>query len=734
MMEPLSWSALQRRFALAVVIVASIWFALALGWGLLGRIAPGHDAVVASRAIAAENMLTWKIFAPVREFTIHEPTANDYYVHHPWGTFWAIAALMAVLGRHAFVPRLFAIAMSVSTPPLLYGIGLRLWGPLPAAVAALSYTALPITLAFGNFPGFEVPLVTCCLLGTWGFVRFAEHWKRRWMVVSLIGVLASVNMDWESLVYWAFDLVTLIFAIFFLRIPRVGSAGSRRFAQWAFLAALAAVATTLLYVAYFVRIKQIASLIDGEMQRSRGGMTPLMVALGARAHWIDEMFTPLAVLVGKIGTVLFLVCVFVRRRLVDVFPLGLLAMATYEYVKFKNGADVHIYWPLPFAPYFALAVGALAWVLTCLTRRAQVVILHKEIAGAAGWGGFVVAALVALAMIPDAVSSLRYCRATGGRFDERGIAIRRDEDQIQALEWMALRLVDKSTVLIHPDMRASWAQQWALHRPIVSMGAAPPPRANDGHYFVGDLGSMPAAEQRDLFDKYAVVAVGPYVFVDLAAPWAPAEAYVFDQREPGWFEWYFRSGVAPVRSIRADPWVTWELREHLGQTPNLAPSGLPVTLDEVRIAHNAALAAGDEQLATGYKNQMDRRVDMTSAMALSDGTRLLGTHVIGGVAPSLSIYFLALHPLDANVSFNVYGRVFARSALSLVPADPVIRRVGTSVVPSPMLWRPGFIYVESCDLLPRPGHELFFGDFGATARTIQPPVARRNEAIRLWEL
>ena len=43
-------------------------------------------------------------------------------------------------------------------------------------------------------------------------------------------------------------------------------------------------------------------------------------------------------------------------------------MATVEYVHFKNGADVHTFWPLPFAPYWALSVGVLARTLLDLAR------------------------------------------------------------------------------------------------------------------------------------------------------------------------------------------------------------------------------------------------------------------------------------------------------------------------------------------------------------------------------
>jgi hypothetical protein len=161
-----------ERVARIVVVVSTVWLALAVIWGICGPIGGGHWAIVASRGIMADNMVTWGIWGPVREYALSRPTPQLYYVHHPWGTYWVIGALAKVFGRHAFVPRLEPVLMCVACPPLLYGIGRALWGPVPGALAALAYSVLPIVLAFGNFPGFEGPLIFGCLLTTWGYLRF----------------------------------------------------------------------------------------------------------------------------------------------------------------------------------------------------------------------------------------------------------------------------------------------------------------------------------------------------------------------------------------------------------------------------------------------------------------------------------------------------------------------------------------------------------------------------------
>ena len=206
----------EQRVATAVVVIATVWFALALCWGIGAMPGGGHSSIVGSRGIMAENMLTWGIWGGVREYTLEAPTPQLYYAHHPWGTYWVITLLMKVFGRHAFVPRLEPLLMSVATPALLYGIGRALWGPVPGALAALGYVVLPIALAFGTFPGFEVPLVFGCLLTTWGYLRFQQRWQRRWLAVSLAGVLWSVNTDWEVCLFLGAVLGTLLLAGYFM--------------------------------------------------------------------------------------------------------------------------------------------------------------------------------------------------------------------------------------------------------------------------------------------------------------------------------------------------------------------------------------------------------------------------------------------------------------------------------------------------------------------------------------
>lgn len=707
-------SARVERVARIVATAATVWFALAVCWGLFARVGGGHDASTATRAIIAENMRVWHIFAPVKDYTLERPTPDLFYVHHPWGMFWAIAAIAEVLGRGAWVPRVAGVLCSIATPPLLYGIGRALWGPIPGALSALAYVVLPIALAFGNMPGFEVPVVFSCLLATWGYLRFAQRWRRRWMIVSLVGIVAAANSDWEADVFIGVVLASL--AVGALLLPRwFGRVHLWRFTQWWVLAAMLSGGTVVAYLAYFQHIGGMENLLHSEAQRARGDEIPLAAVLNARRFWIDVTFTPVAVTVGKIALPIFALRVLLWRRLNEIFPLALLVMAVVQYVKFKNGADVHIFWPLPFAPYWALSVGVLGAVVIGVARWVLARRKKKDERGLVPLVVLAVVGLVPLVVLPDGVEGLHYAKATCGRFNEKGGRIFDDVDMSVAMEWMAARMAPHTVVQMSEaalKAREDRGQEWALHRPIKSIPSTPYfGGLAEERYYVGDLRFLGEAEQRRIAEMFHAVILGPFVLVDRQAPKAPVDAFSFDEREPTPLEWYFTNPTEPVRTVRPDPWLTWEYREHYGQRPNPAPPGTPRTLEEIRIAHNVAFAAGDAAAAEQWKKQLLAGIDSSVATRFTDGTQLLGKRFRPGVDPQLDLYFLANGPLTGEYQFEVVSVIEARRFLSLVPPDDHVKRYGAPFLLSPRLWRGGFIYVEHVDVRHRPGVERFAGYF-----------------------
>ena len=270
-----------RTLATAIVAAATAWLALALGWGITSPPASGHASVVGSRGIIAENILRWHIWAPVREYGFVAPNNGQIYADHPFGTYWLIALFFRIFGSHSYVPRLQAMVLSVAVPALLYGIGRSLWGPMHGALCALAYVVTPLALDFGNFPGFEVPLIVGVLLTTWGYLRFAERWRTRWLLVSLAGALWTLNVDWQGAVFLGTALGSLM--VTSILLPRwFGHLPARPFGQWWALAASIACATLLAYGAYLVHIDAIDRLLAQKALRERGSDIPLLDVLHAR--------------------------------------------------------------------------------------------------------------------------------------------------------------------------------------------------------------------------------------------------------------------------------------------------------------------------------------------------------------------------------------------------------------------------------------------------------------------
>jgi 4-amino-4-deoxy-L-arabinose transferase-like glycosyltransferase len=709
-----------ERIARIAVVVATVWYALAVCWCLGARVGAGHDALVASRGIMAENFWRWGIWGPVRQYVLEKPKPDAYYIHHPFGSYWLVGALAKVFGRHAFVPRLGPALQSIAMPPLLYAIGRRLWGPVPGALCALGYVVVPIALAFGNLAGFEVPTAFACVLTTWGYLRFSEHWQKRWMLVSLLGVAWGTNVDWNYVIFLGGALGLLTLGAIFLPPRWYGRVRIRPFVQWALLSAAIATACIVAWVWYFHQIGALEDLLKSDIKRSSGFEAPLAGVLRARSYWIDATFTPLAVFLGKVALPIFVIRVLFLRRTKEVLVLAIWLMAFVTYVKFKNGSDVHIYWPFAFATYFALALGMLTRCVMTFVTWVLVLRKRNDRIGAVPTFVFSCMAVIPVVMLPDGVDALRYGNATGGRFNEKGTRDWRDVDKAQALEWFATQMEPAAVSQIHEGMRPTWAFDWALHRPLHAVSGLPG-APDDERYYVADLEFLNSHDQVQLAATYKLIVLDHFVFVDRKAPKAPLDAYVFDERQPRLLEWYFTNGTEPVRTVRADAWATWELRNAWSQLPNPLPTGEPQTLEEIRIAHNAAIARSDTAAASRYEQQLITRLDTSVAAGFTDGTRLLGLKYNPGVLPSLSLFFRAAATSNDEFEFAIASVVDRRRFLSLVPADDKVKQLGAPFLIPPRLWKVGYIYSEQAPIHHRPGTERFAGRFEPTAKDFHAP-------------
>ena len=717
---------LEERVSRIVTIVASVWFALTAAWELFGPPLAGHYASSASMGIIAENMLRWHIPGPVWEYTATRPSPSMYYCHHPWGIFWTTAVVMEFFGRHDFVCRLPAVLLSAATPPLLSAIGRAIWRPAAGAAAAAAFVVLPITLAFANFNALEVPVMAWSLLGLWGFVRMTQTGRRRHLAAALAGTVLSLHADWP-----AFVLAGAMLGFGLLRgflMPGVFGPlrHARRYAQWWALGVAGTLLTLGLYLALFQSAGKLGDLTGAYAMRSAGAPPieraiegagfwhDLRRVLDSRAYWIELSFTPIAIALGKVAAVVCAIRLLVLRREHEVIPLAVLLMAAVQYVVFKQGADIHVFWPQYFGAYFALAMGAVVATLAPLLSMGAtppnprsgllslVRPLGRDRAPVAALG---LTVLPLLAIARDGVPALRYARETGGRFNEKGLLIHSDGAKTAFIHFVSTSIPNNATVGEHEGMKATWAQVWALGGRRVSGNRPLPARGRSDAVYLADTRFLLSDLQGQLATGFHVTAVGPFWKVVTGEPAAPIDAYAIAEREPSLWEWYLVSGTEPHRDIVPDPWLTWELRTHFGQEAEV-PTAPPVTLDQKRIAHNAAVAAGDSARAAALLAEIEHDLAPVHA-AFDDGTEIVGTTFHEGAENLLTIFVKAGGPTTGDVQLAVKSKVTAKAAWSTTMADPLDRDVGIPLAIPPQRWKKGFLYTDPVAIRKRPGTEVY---------------------------
>jgi 4-amino-4-deoxy-L-arabinose transferase-like glycosyltransferase len=723
----------EARVARVVVIVASAWFALAACWELFGPMLAGHYASSASVGIIAENMLRWKIAGPVWEYTATKPGPEMYYCHHPFGIFWTTAVLMKLLGRHDFICRLAPVLLSVATPPLLGAIGRAVWRPAAGAIAAAAFVVLPIDLAFAQFNALEVPVIAWSLLALWGAVRLSQTGKRRFLAASAFGALAALHADWP-----AFILVGELLALWTVRLFVLGPraveppiADMRRFAQQWALWASAAVLTAVYYLAVFQKSGKLGDFLGAGTMRSAGSEAPLAAVLASRRYWIELCFTPIAIALGKLGAVVSAVRLVALRREHEAIPLAVLVMATVQYVVFRQGADIHVFWPHYFAAYFALAMGALfatlapgVGLLRRLVARARRLPLpaFDPRAGKDGVIALGVLMLPVLAIARDGVPALRYARETGGRFNEKGLLIHSDGAKTAFLKWLDGRIPKDARIEMHEGFKPTWSQTWTLRRVTAIGRPAPRPGRVAGGVFLADTRFLLDDQQAGMVEGTHVVAVGPFWYAVPGEAPAPIDAFAIHEREPGPLEWYFVSGTEPHRDVAPDPFLTWELRAHFGQMA-VPPTAEPSTFEERRIAHNVAVARGDSARAAALAAELEKEVTPLHA-AFDDGSEIVGARYHEGARSLLTLLVRAGGPTKGDVQLTVKSRVTARAPLSTTMPDPTEREVGLPLAIAPQRWRKGFLYADAVPIRKRPGTEVFRASFWSRDRSPFPrPVS-----------
>jgi hypothetical protein len=336
----------------------------------------------------------------------------------------------------------------------------------------------------------------------------------------------------------------------------------------------------------------------------------------------------------------------------------------------------------------------------------------------AGVAALAIGLVPIVAMAKDGVESLWVWRRTGGRYDDRGGLIRSHIDLLTVFEQVLLPRTQRGTPIdVHPSAQWGWEFQWT-YQGVGNKADAPAvgaPGIAAHPLWVARASGLTAAEQQRIAEGAHVVVYGDAWVVDQREAPAPLEAHSLGEREPGPLEWLYYGGTEPMRIVgaAADPWLTWEWRVHLGQRAD-PPTGEPRTLDEMRIAHNVAIAAGDAAAAEHWLRAIQGELDAAPATAFTRGVRLLGVRVTGGVQPRVESWFerSSDEPIG-EASFDVRSTVEARAPWSLVPPDPTDREMAFPPSLPTKLWRPSFIYRTEAVLNHRIGRERYWGEWRA---------------------
>jgi len=717
------------RVCFAVAVSASIGFALAAFWELGDTFAAGHYAAASAACTAGENMWRWRVVAPVVHELSRPPVPGDFYCHHPWGMFWVSALFMKVLGHHAWACRLPAALQSVLTVPALYLGGRALWSPVAGAIAALSFAVVPIALSFSDFNGLEVPAMFGTALCIWGYARFRQSYRIRDALLALFGLIYGIGADWPVVVFGAVMLGAIFVVVLVLR--RWTAPADRR--HIATFWALALVSCGLLLAAQLLAFAQLGQLHEFFAQggrRSAGVDTPLAQVLAARKFWIEVSFTSLAILVGKLALPVLGLRLLVRRNELEALPIAVFAMALFQYLVFKQGADVHIFWPHYFALYFALACAALAQSALDLARFSA---RRWPVLGKAGVSYGVLAAfvLLALAILPDGLRALAYAHRSGGRFNENGRLIKPDKDKVAALEWLTARFAPGAGVVLHPGMRQSLWVDWSLRRPVTTVPHLPsgPVTARD-RYYVADLRFMSSTEQEALARNFSATLLGPFMAVDRTARPGELDAFEIQRVAPNLLESYWVSSSHALREIKPDPYLTWEYKDRFELTPNPAPTQAPKTFEQMRIAHNIAVAAGDMRTAAKWLEALLHDADRSHAIEFGRGNALIGTRLERDDSLVFSVYVRAAGPDATEPELVLHSTVSEAPRGSLVDRDAAVAEVGMPFSISANRWKPNYIYSSITEVIRRLGNERWTGRF----RTRENTGARHSAEFELLRL
>ena len=351
------------RIALGVVVLASAWFAFTAFWGFAGIPGGGHLGAGSAGNVHGRRA-DRQVAHPLSGVgLVHGRGAAEVGVHLPSPVRAVLGAGRLPLGlrHHDFVVHLPAALMSAAVPPMLYGIAREKWGPRAGrgrggglrrraggrGVLEPSRTwRRSASSARSSSSGATRATWAPASGGTWSRASWGSSSRaratgrgtcssrRRSSGSSCAGFVLPRRLvprfKFEPYARW-WGLAVGIVAGHAAALARALREGrpDRRLGHGGVRAAPAARARSSTRCSRRAR--------TGSTSRSRrwrsssaSGRAPICLL---RLLW--------------------------TRRDEEIYSLSLLFGATVQYVVFKRGADIHIFWSIYFAPYYALALAQL---------------------------------------------------------------------------------------------------------------------------------------------------------------------------------------------------------------------------------------------------------------------------------------------------------------------------------------------------------------------------------------
>jgi hypothetical protein len=700
----------EGRVAGWIALAATVFFALVCVWEIAGPLPGGHLGNAAGTAIAGENMVRWHIFAAVPEYTLQKPREALYYTHHPYGSFLTSAIAHALFGRGWFTVRLPAVVMSILTPPLLFLTGRRLWGPVGGAAAAAAFVVIPVDLAFATFHNLEVVTIFFGALFSWGTIGLFQTFRSRWLIPSTVGALGACHGDWVGLMLVGVVGIFAFFRAYVLPPRAFGRIAHREHARWFAFTTAAAVGTLLLYLVLFARAGKLGDLLGSYDLRSTGAEAPLAAVFGERRRmWVLWMLPAIA-LAGVGMSLAFSAIGLLRGRIDECVPLAWIAAASFQYFVFRQGADVHIFWPHYYGVVAAFGFGAAA----PNALRAAKNLCDAVSPSWHRWAAPLSLAPFGIALIlllRVGLVLLGQSRLTGGRFDDGGRYIAVDQDRNEFAAWAMHDVPRNTSVGLHRSFVRSWSVDYAMGRPAQAFNGLPSPGGGDAAIVLADARYLTGGEVRAMAERFAVVAAGPYLRFDRRAAPTPFTALSYVERQPNILERYFITGSDLVRTIGpgVDPLATWEWRDHTGQ-PGEPPRGTAMTPEQARILHNAAIARGDDQEAGRLRAQAEAGIRIRLDRRFSRDVTLLGADVREGAATVVTLLWSTGPAFEAfDEDFLVRTHVTAPPPIWLSKTDFFEKEMAPPMALRSSLWKPRHLYAQTFVAMRRVGTEVFEG-------------------------